>query len=95
MSELLIYLGGADAKVPESFFLERKPLIPQRIATTEGYVTDVVTYDIRQPRSRICLHLLKGSLRTVRLNVVAEPRRTGGNYLVCPPLIAPPLSVNS
>ena len=38
----LIYLGGADAKVPESFFLERKSLIPQPIATTEGYVTDIV-----------------------------------------------------
>jgi glycosyl transferase family 25 len=37
----LIYLGGADAKVPDSFFLARTPLIPQPIATAEGYVTDV------------------------------------------------------
>ena len=37
----LIYLGGADAKVPDSFFLHRTPLIPQPIATAEGYVSDV------------------------------------------------------
>jgi len=36
----LIYLGGADAKVPDSFFLHRTPLIPLPIATAEGYVTD-------------------------------------------------------
>jgi len=37
----LIYLGGADAKVPDSFFLHRTPLIPQPIATAEGYVSDI------------------------------------------------------
>jgi glycosyl transferase, family 25 len=37
----LLYLGGADAKVPDSFFLERAPLIPLPITTSEGYVTDL------------------------------------------------------
>lgn len=37
----LIYLGGADTKVPASFFRHRGPLIPQPIATAEAYVTDL------------------------------------------------------
>jgi glycosyl transferase, family 25 len=37
----LIYLGGADARVPDQFFLAREPLIALPIATTEGYVTDL------------------------------------------------------
>jgi glycosyl transferase family 25 len=36
----LVYLGGADVKVPDSYFLARGPLVPLPIATTEGYVTD-------------------------------------------------------
>jgi glycosyl transferase family 25 len=38
----LVYLGGADARVPNEFFLARGPLIALPIATTEGYVTDLV-----------------------------------------------------
>jgi glycosyl transferase, family 25 len=37
----LIYLGGADARVPDRFFLARELLIALPIATTEGYVTDL------------------------------------------------------
>ena len=37
----LLYLGGADAKVPDSFFLERAPLVPLPLTTAEGYVTDL------------------------------------------------------
>jgi glycosyl transferase family 25 len=36
----LVYLGGADAKVPDAYFLSPGPLVPLAIATTEGYVTD-------------------------------------------------------
>jgi glycosyl transferase family 25 len=36
----LVYLGGADAKVPDRYFLSDGPLIPLPIATTEGYATD-------------------------------------------------------
>jgi glycosyl transferase family 25 len=36
----LVYLGGADAKVPDSYFLSKGPLVALPIATTEGYVTD-------------------------------------------------------
>jgi glycosyl transferase family 25 len=36
----LVYLGGADAKVPDRYFLSEGPLIPLAIATTEGYATD-------------------------------------------------------
>jgi glycosyl transferase family 25 len=37
----LIYLGGADAKVPDSYFRATGPLVELPIATTEGYVTDL------------------------------------------------------
>lgn len=37
----LIFLGGADTKVPDRYFLEPGPLIPLPIATAEAYVTDV------------------------------------------------------
>ncbi len=37
----LVYLGGADTKVPDAFFLEPRPLMENPIATTEGYVTDL------------------------------------------------------
>lgn len=37
----LIFLGGADTKVPEWFFREPGPLIPLPIATAEAYVTDL------------------------------------------------------
>jgi glycosyl transferase family 25 len=36
-----IFLGGADAKVPDGFFLHPGPLIPLASATAEGYVTDL------------------------------------------------------
>jgi glycosyl transferase, family 25 len=37
----LIYLGGANARVPDSFFLHPGPLVPLVNATTEGYLTDL------------------------------------------------------
>jgi glycosyl transferase family 25 len=37
----LVYLGGADTKVPDSYFLSKAPLSPLPIATAEGYVTDL------------------------------------------------------
>lgn len=37
----LIFLGGADTKVPDSFFLDAGPLVPMVNATTEAYVTDL------------------------------------------------------
>lgn len=37
----LIYLGGSDTKVPDWFFLHPGPLVPLRIATAEGYLTDL------------------------------------------------------
>jgi len=36
-----IFLGGADAKVPDRFFLHPGPLVPLASATAEGYVTDL------------------------------------------------------
>jgi glycosyl transferase family 25 len=36
----LIFLGGASAKVPSSFFLEKAPIFMHPIDTAEGYVTD-------------------------------------------------------
>jgi glycosyl transferase family 25 len=37
----LVNLGGADAKVPDRYFLEPGPLIRLPIGTTEAYVTDL------------------------------------------------------
>lgn len=36
----LVFLGGADAKLPDAFFHESAPLFPMPIPTTEGYVVD-------------------------------------------------------
>lgn len=36
----LIFLGGADTRVPSSFFLESAPFIKNPIATADGYVND-------------------------------------------------------
>lgn len=37
----LLYLGGADTRVPDSYFLATEPLVLLPIATAEGYVTDL------------------------------------------------------
>ncbi len=37
----LVFLGGADAKVPDEFFLHAGPLVPLASTTAEGYVTDL------------------------------------------------------
>ncbi len=36
-----VFLGGADAKVPDRFFLHPGPLVPLASTTAEGYVTDL------------------------------------------------------
>jgi glycosyl transferase family 25 len=36
-----IFLGGADAKVPDDFFLHPGPLVPLASTTAEGYVADL------------------------------------------------------
>lgn len=36
----LIFLGGADTKVPDAFFLSETPLFPLPLPTAEGYLTD-------------------------------------------------------
>jgi glycosyl transferase family 25 len=38
-----IFLGGADAKVPDDFFLHPGPLVPHASTTAEGYVCDLET----------------------------------------------------
>ena len=37
----LIFLGGSDTKVPDSFFLDPEPLVPLANATAEAYLTDL------------------------------------------------------
>jgi glycosyl transferase, family 25 len=37
----LIFLGGADARVPDEFFLHPGPLVPIPNPTAEGYLTDL------------------------------------------------------
>jgi glycosyl transferase family 25 len=36
-----VFLGGADAKVPDAFFLDPGPLVPLASTTAEGYVADL------------------------------------------------------
>ncbi len=36
-----IFLGGADAKVPDAFFLHPGPLVPLASTTADGYVSDL------------------------------------------------------
>jgi glycosyl transferase family 25 len=36
-----VFLGGADAKVPDAFFLHPGPLVPLASTTAEGYVADL------------------------------------------------------
>lgn len=43
----LIFLGGADAKLPAALLHARGPLIAHPIATTEGYVTDLAACEQR------------------------------------------------
>jgi glycosyl transferase family 25 len=37
----LVFLGGADTRVPDAFFLHAGPLVPLANATAEGYLTDL------------------------------------------------------
>lgn len=39
--DYVIFLGGADTKVPKDFFLSKKTLYPLPIATSEGLVMDI------------------------------------------------------
>jgi len=43
----LVFLGGADTKVPDRYFLSPGPLVPLPIATAEGYVTDAAAMQRR------------------------------------------------
>jgi glycosyl transferase family 25 len=36
-----VFLGGADARVPDAFFLHRGPLVPLASTTADGYVSDL------------------------------------------------------
>ncbi|MBU3542195.1 glycosyltransferase family 25 protein [Polynucleobacter sp. MWH-Loch1C5] len=40
ISSYLVYLGGADTKVPPEYFLATGLIIKNPIATTDGYITD-------------------------------------------------------
>jgi hypothetical protein len=43
----LIFLGGSDVKVPDSFFLEKGPLIKLTMSTAEGLVSDLTAVQRR------------------------------------------------
>ncbi len=36
-----VFLGGADARVPDAFFLDSRPLVPLASTTADGYVSDL------------------------------------------------------
>jgi glycosyl transferase family 25 len=46
-SGYLIFLGGADAKVPDSYLLSKDILVELPIATTEAYITDISAINLR------------------------------------------------
>jgi len=62
-----IFLGGADAKVPDAFFVHPGPLIPQPSTTAEGYVSDLeacrrrlawcAANKIRHPADQLITHI--------------------------------------
>ena len=39
--DFLVFLGGADAKVPDSYLMSKETLVALPIATAEGYMTDI------------------------------------------------------
>ncbi len=54
----LIFLGGADAKVPDAFLLSNDLLVALPIATTEAYITDIAAIKRRlnwQAHNKIAL----------------------------------------
>ncbi|HEY2136737.1 MAG TPA: glycosyltransferase family 25 protein [Xanthobacteraceae bacterium] len=63
----LIFLGGADAKVPDRFFLDPGPLVALASTTAEGYVTDLEacrrrlawceSNKIRHPADQLITHI--------------------------------------
>lgn len=62
-----IFLGGADAKVPDRFFLHPGPLVPLASTTAEGYVSDLeacrrrlawcAANKIRHPADQLITHI--------------------------------------
>ncbi len=62
-----IFLGGADAKVPDRFFVDRGPLIRLASTTAEGYVSDgeacrrrlawCEAHKIRHPADQLITHV--------------------------------------
>lgn len=62
-----IFLGGADAKVPDRFFVDRGPLVPLASTTAEGYVSDLeacrrrlawcATNKIRHPADQLITYI--------------------------------------
>lgn len=43
----LVFLGGADAKLPDAFFRDSAPLFPMPLPTAEGYVVDRLAMEKR------------------------------------------------
>jgi glycosyl transferase, family 25 len=62
-----VFLGGADAKVPDAFFLHPGPLVPLASTTAEGYVSDLeacrrrlawcTSNKIRHPADQLITHI--------------------------------------
>lgn len=62
-----IFLGGADAKVPDRFFVHSGPLVPLASTTAEGYVSDLeacrrrlawcAANKIRHPADQLIAHV--------------------------------------
>lgn len=79
----LVYLGGADTKVPESYFLSAGPLIALPLATAEGYVTDAAAIAKRLE------HLGKHKIHLPADHLIRSMDRTLGipHYWLRPPIV--------
>lgn len=81
--DYLIFLGGADAKVPDSFLLSKQVLVPLAISTTEAYITDLVAIK----RRLAWLNNHKISLPADHLICKIDRETNGANYWSRYPLV--------
>ena len=81
--DYLIFLGGADAKVPDSFLLSKQVLVSLAISTTEAYITDLVSIK----RRLAWLNNHKVSLPADHLICKIDRETNGANYWSRHPLV--------
>ena len=82
----LVFLGGADAKVPDRFFRDPGPLVALPSTTAEGYVTDLEACRRRVAwcdANKITLPAdqLKAMQATIPMNRLGTPDECAGTFV--------------